>query len=293
MTRSHHRLVPLVGLVSQSIKVALAERAEQTGHSVDHIVRTALADYLQLKHGTLFQVTTAAGLVEGLYRGEMTVGVLRGHGDHGVGTFDGLDGEMVLVDGRVFQIRSDGSVAEADDAVRTPFALVTHFRAEMIHHIDQCAGYGHLQRQLDPWRRSDNHFYAIRIEGRFDEVVTRAVQPATEGTPLTEAIPSQGEFRATDVSGVLVGFWSPMFVTALTVPGYHLHFLDDERCSGGHLFDVRAANLKVSVQHLAEFRICLPETADFLAADLTADPQKAFAQVESSGRTTAPEAGGA
>ena len=161
MTRSHHRLVPLVGLVSPTLKDALARRAQESGQSVDHIVRSALAEYLQLRHGTLFQVSTAGALVEGLYQGEMTVGLLREHGDHGVGTFDGLDGEMVVVDGRVFQIRSDGGVAEADDAVRTPFALVTRFRAETTGHIAQCSGYGHLQKQLDPWRSSDNYFYAF------------------------------------------------------------------------------------------------------------------------------------
>ena len=178
MTRSHHRLVPLVALVSQSIKEALAERAEETGHSVDHIVRSALAEYLQLQHGTLFQVSKGGALVEGLYRGEMTVGILRGYGDHGVGTFDGLDGELVVADGRVFQIRSDGGVSEAEDAIRTPFALITRFHPEIIGHVATCTSYGDLQRQLDAWRPSDHDFYAIRVEARFAEIVSRAVRPS-------------------------------------------------------------------------------------------------------------------
>lgn len=271
MTRSHHRLVPLVALVSPSIKDALAERATQTGHSVDHIVRSALAEYLDLQHGTLFQVSKGGALVEGLYRGEMTVGILRGYGDHGVGTFDGLDGELVIADGRLLQIRSGGGVFEADDATRTPFALLTRFHPEIIGHVATCTSYGDLQRQLDAWRPSDQDFYAIRIEGRFAEIVSRAVRPATEGSPLTEALPSAGATSATEVSGVLVGFWSPMFVTALTVPGYHLHFLDAERRWGGHLFDVQGSDLRVGIQRLAEFRVCLPETAEFLAADLRMD----------------------
>ena len=106
------------------------------------------------------------------------------------------------------------------------------------------------------------------------------MQPATEGTPLTEAVPSQGEFRATDISGTLVGFWSPAFVTSLTVPGYHLHFLDAERRWGGHLFDVQGTDLKIAVQHLTDFRVCLPETADFLAADLRTDPAAALGRAE-------------
>jgi acetolactate decarboxylase len=280
MTRSHHRLVPLVALVSQSIKEALAERAEETGHSVDHIVRSALAEYLQLQHGTLFQVSKGGALVEGLYRGEMTVGILRGYGDHGVGTFDGLDGELVVADGRVFQIRSDGGVSEAEDAIRTPFALITRFHPEIIGHVATCTSYGDLQRQLDAWRPSDHDFYAIRVEARFAEIVSRAVRPSTEGSPLAEAIPNQGATRALDVSGVLVGFWSPMFVTALTVPGYHLHFLDADRRWGGHLIDVQGSDLRVRIQRLAEFRVCLPETAEFLAADLRTEPTARDAKAE-------------
>lgn len=279
MTRSHHRLVPLVALVSQSIKEALAERAEETGHSVDHIVRSALAEYLQLQHGTLFQVSKGGALVEGLYRGEMTVGILRGYGDHGVGTFDGLDGELVVANGRVFQIRSDGGVSEAEDAIRTPFALITRFHPEIIGHVATCTSYGDLQRQLDAWRPSDHDFYAIRVEARFAEIVSRAVRPSAEGS-LAEAIPNQGATRALDVSGVLVGFWSPMFVTALTVPGYHLHFLDAERRWGGHLVDVQGSDLRVGIQRLAEFRVCLPETAEFLAADLRTEPTARDANAE-------------
>ncbi|MFO1152608.1 MAG: acetolactate decarboxylase [Rhodospirillales bacterium] len=274
MTRSHHRLVPLVGLVSQSIKEELARRAVDGGESVDHLIRQALADFLRVDYATLFQVSTAtaAARVEGLATGEMTVGVLRTHGDHGVGTIDGLNGEMVIVDGEAFQIRGDGSVARAEDAALTPFALVTRFRAEIERSMDECRRYGQLQQQLDEWRSSDRHFYAIRVEGRFERIIVRGVQPATEGLPPTEAGPNQDELRASNISGVLAGFWSPAFVTAVGVPGYHLHFLDASRRTGGHLVEVKGSNLKVSLQRLDDFRVCLPETAAYLAADLRLGP---------------------
>ncbi|MFO1128866.1 MAG: acetolactate decarboxylase [Rhodospirillales bacterium] len=269
MTRSHHRLVPLVGLVSQSIKDALARRAGEGGESVDHLIRTALADTLQLKHATLFRVSTAPAAVEGVSQAEMTVAALRAHGDFGIGTLDGYIGEMVLVDGQVFQIRGGGSIAPGEDTARTPFALVTRFRPETTHSLEDCRRYGLLQRQLDAWRTTDECFYAVRVEGRFDEVLMRAATPGTEEAPLTEGVSaSQDENRVTDIAGVLVGFWSPAYVTALTVPGYHLHFLDEARRTGGHLVDVRGRNLTVAIQRLTAFHVCLPETADFLAADL-------------------------
>jgi acetolactate decarboxylase len=66
---------------------------------VSLIVSKALADYLEVAHHTLYQVSTATALVEGIYQGAVRVGTLREHGDLGLGTFEDLDGEMVIVDG--------------------------------------------------------------------------------------------------------------------------------------------------------------------------------------------------
>ena len=108
--------------LSRALWEALRARQRTIGESVDHIVRTALCEYLQVDHRTLFQISSAIALVEGIYKGEITVGTLKQHGDFGLGTFDGLDGEMIVLDGRCYQIRSDGTAREVDDAIRTPFA---------------------------------------------------------------------------------------------------------------------------------------------------------------------------
>src|SRR5271167_4583945 len=109
---------------------ALVDHAERTREPLAHIVSKALAEYLQVSHHTLYQVSTAAALVEGIYQGAVRVGTLREHGDLGLGTFENLDGEMVVVDGQFFQVRSDGSVRECGDDVLSPFAAVTRFAPE-------------------------------------------------------------------------------------------------------------------------------------------------------------------
>ena len=48
------------------------------------IVRKALAEYLRVSHHTLYQVSTATALVEGIYQGAVRVGTLREHGDLGL-----------------------------------------------------------------------------------------------------------------------------------------------------------------------------------------------------------------
>jgi acetolactate decarboxylase len=134
---------------------------------VAHIVSKALADFFEIPYHTMFQVSTATALVEGIYQGAVRVATLREHGDLGLGTF-GLDGEMVIVDGHFFQVRSDGSVREVDDNVLSPFALITGFAPEPAVTLDHCPDLAHMTSRFDTLRHSDNVFLALRVDGRFD-----------------------------------------------------------------------------------------------------------------------------
>jgi acetolactate decarboxylase len=90
--------------ISPGLWQALLDSAERTKEPLAHIVSKALAEYLQVSHHTLYQVSTATALVEGIYQGAVRVGTLREHGDLGLSTFAQLDGEMVLVDGQFFHV---------------------------------------------------------------------------------------------------------------------------------------------------------------------------------------------
>ncbi len=280
LARVNSSSVPLSCQLSSALWHAIDERCEATGESVEHLVRTALADYLQVEHATLFQVSTAGALVEGLYQGEVTIGGLRAHGDFGLGTFDGLDGEMVVLDGNFYQVRASGAVDEASDAVRTPYAMITHFPPGETVALADCDDLAGLLAQLDRLRDSQNVFYALRIDGVFRSVTTRSVRPMPEGTPLVMAAAHQSEFQRNDVGGSLIGFWSPRYLQTILVPGYHLHFLSEDRRSGGHLLGCAGQGLRVQVHRLADFRVSLPESASFLHADLTRNPAEDLDRAE-------------
>jgi acetolactate decarboxylase len=258
--------------VSNSLARAIEERSRATGESIEHLVRRALAEYFQVEHGTLFQVSTAGALVEGLYQGEVTIGALREHGDFGLGTFDGLDGEMVVVDGHFYRVRGDGSVREVSDSVRTPYAMITRFPKVEGVVLAEFGDLGGLYAQLDKLRDSQNVFYAIRVDGEFKSITTRSVMPTPEGVPLVEAAAQQREFHLRHVRGSLMGFWSPGYLKTILVPGYHLHFLAEDRQSGGHLLGCAGQGVRVQMRREADFRVSLPESASFLHADLTRDP---------------------
>jgi acetolactate decarboxylase len=239
-----------------------------------------MKEYPQGAHHTLYQVSTATALVEGIYQGAVRVGTLREHGDLGLGTFEHLDGEMVIVDGHVFQVRSDGSVRECDDNVLSPFAVITRFAPEVTVTLAQCPDLSHLTSRFDALRPSDNFFFALRVDGHFDYVHTRAMCRTEEGVPLVQAAAVQPEFEFHDVLGTLVGFWTPEYAKTLNVPGYHLHFVSDDRQSGGHLLQCRGTNLRLQIQREGDYHIALPETEDFFKADLRRDPAADLAKAE-------------
>ena len=266
--------------ISAGLWRALHEHAERTREPVGHIVSQALAEYLQVSHHTLFQVSTATALVEGVYQGAVRIGTLREHGDLGLGTFENLDGEMIVVDGNFYQVRSDGSVRECPDDVLSPFAVVTHFQPEVDTALDRCPTLSDLTSYFDALRNSENLFFALRVDGHFDYVHTRAMCKTREGVPLVEAAAHQPEFEFHDVSGTLVGFWTPEYARALNVPGYHFHFLSADRRQGGHLLQCRGTHWRLRMQREGDYRVALPETEDFLKADLRRDPTAALDKAE-------------
>jgi acetolactate decarboxylase len=259
---------------------ALVDHAEKVGEPIGHVITKALAEYLQVSHHTLYQVSTATALVEGIYQGAVRIGTLRAHGDLGLGTFENLDGEMVVVDGRFFHVRSDGSVRECEDDELSPFAVVTRFEPEAEASLAECPDLNHLTTQFDRLRQSDNVFFALRVDGHFDYVHARAMCRTKEGVPLVQVAAVQPEFEFHDLQGTLVGFWTPEYAKMLNVPGYHLHFLSADRKQGGHLLQCRGSHLRLQIQREGDYRVALPETEDFLKADLRRDPTADLTRAE-------------
>jgi acetolactate decarboxylase len=266
--------------VDERVWVALHEHARSSGAPIDHLVNRALAEFLGVGHHTLYQVSTAGALVEGVYEGAVSVGLLREHGDFGLGTFENLDGEMVVLEGAVYRVASDGVVHAVDDAELTPFAVVTRMGVEAASVLGPIESLDELTTALDALRESSNVFFAVRVDGHFDRVHVRAACRTAPGVPLVEATANQAEFELRAVRGTLVGFWSPPYASGFEVDGYHLHFLTDDRAAGGHVLAVSGAGLEAQVQEEGDVHLALPDTAAFRRADLAHDPRAALDQAE-------------
>lgn len=252
----------------------------RTGRSRSFVVTAALARYLEKPIHTVFQVSTSGALVAGVYDREVSVQTVLEHGDFGLGTFADLDGEMVVLDGRAYQVQGSGRVTEASLDAGAPFAVVTWFKPDANVSVASVSSVKDLETRCDEFRRSGNIFYALRLDGQFSRVRTRAVNPPRPGARLVEAAKAQSEFAFADIAGTLVGLWSPEFASAFSVAGYHFHFLSSDRRHGGHLLDLQADTLKLKLEALTSFHLALPESEAYLRADLSKSTAAELAYAE-------------
>ena len=213
---------------------------------------------------TIFQNSLMSALLDGIYDGELTVGEILAKGNFGLGTFDGLDGEMFVLDGICYQLTSDGKARVAELAQRTPFTVVTNFVPRIRVAAPQGMRRDELSSFIDNLEPSRNYFYAVKITGTFDEVVTRTVTRQEKPyRPMTEAVGDDAEHRFTDASGIIGGFRTPGYAAGIGVPGCHVHFIDDARTSGGHVLDYTVREATIELCPGTDMDLHLPITAAF------------------------------
>jgi acetolactate decarboxylase len=216
---------------------------------------------LQQDPDDLFQVSTINALLNGDYHGSITFGELRRHGTFGIGTFDGLDGEMIGLEGRFYQIKADGIAYPVSDSMTTPFAVVTPFKADQIVPVQDEMDYEGLQRYLNGLISDTDIFYAVKIKGTFKYIKTRSVPRQKEPyPPLSEAVKDQTIFEFHNIKGTIVGFRCPDFVKGgINVPGYHLHFITADRKAGGHLLACQLQDGTIAIDFTSQFHLVLPQ----------------------------------
>jgi acetolactate decarboxylase len=237
---------------------------------------------LQQKQDTLFQISTINALLDGDYTGSMTFGELKRHGTFGLGTFDALDGEMIGLEGRFYQIKADGVAYPVPDSMTTPFAVVTVFDADMTVPSQPGLDYEGLQNYLDEVIPDKSIFYAVKVDGTFRYIKTRSVPKQHEPyPPLVEAVKEQTVFEFHDVRGTIVGFRCPDSAKGVNVPGYHLHFITEDRKAGGHLLACQLQDATIAIDYTSDFYMVLPQHESARQkSDLSKDRSEELKKVE-------------
>jgi acetolactate decarboxylase len=232
-----------------------------------------------------FQASTLEALLDGAYDGDLTIGELCRHGDLGLGTFDALNGEMIVLDGEVWRALADGTVERARDEERTPFAVVTPFAADATIAVDAAMEQEELLA-LAVGGSDDSAgagCWALRFDGRLEAVHARSVPPQPKPyPPLAEAAATQREFDLGPVDGSLAGFVFPSWAGGVELPGAHLHAITADRTRGGHVLHARVGPGVVRIGAVSDLHLELPPGVELPAGGLDADSAAALDRLENS-----------
>jgi len=231
---------------------------------------------------TIFQVSTIDALLSGLFDGSVPLQELKKQGNFGIGTFHALDGEMVMLNGSLYQIKADGKVYTPETSTTTPFATVCNFRADGKGLILPDTTFITFATMFDKAYPNKNLFYAIIIKGTFTTMKTRSVPRQVKPYPaLIEVTKHQPEFVMNNVSGTIVGFRCPDYVKGINVPGYHLHFISDDRSSGGHVLSFELKEGTYETDIIDHYTMVLPSgSAVFARTNLSRDRSAELQKVE-------------
>lgn len=209
----------------------------------------------------IYQVSSIDILLDGGYDGFVSVGELKKHGDSGIGTPDMLDGELIAVGGDFYTIKSDGNAYLLSDSELIPFAAVTYFDNDYAIKMTEIDNIDEFDKNLSENLPPETLFYAVKIEGTFPYIKTRAV-PKQEKPyqKLVDVVKNQSVFEYTNITGTITGLWSPSFSDGMNVPGLHIHFISDDRTKGGHILDLKFDNETVFLDKTSAYNVILPDT---------------------------------
>ena len=224
---------------------------------------------IPVQRHTIFQSSLMTALLDGIYDGELTIGELLGHGNFGIGTFDALDGEMIIVDGVCYQVRGDGSATVADLEQHSPFAVATNFVPRIVREAPPGMCRKELSEFISGMLPSENYMYAVRITGMFESVRVRTVTKQQRPyRPMLEATGDDAELVFSHTAGIIAGFRTPIYEKGIGIPGCHVHFIDNARTHGGHVLDFTLSSGLIEVCPGTDLQLRLPLNHEFSTARL-------------------------
>jgi acetolactate decarboxylase len=205
------------------------------------------------------QAGTIDALLQGKYDSDITLAEVMRMGDLGIGTIQKLDGELMILDGAAWVAGSDTVLREVPLTTRTPFAVACMFTPSITREIDEPMAWNDLTALIDSLATPEASVVAVRIDGEFDDIGLRSVARQTPPyPPLVDVVAHQTTWHVPNARGTLLGFRFPDATAGVEVPGYHMHFLSDDRTTGGHVLSLVVRHGTVAVDDCDDLHVALP-----------------------------------
>lgn len=246
--------------------------------------KSAAAQEERANRETIAQVALLQSLLQGDYYGSVSIGDLKKHGDIGIGTFDKLNGELIMVDGVLYRAKGDGTVEVPADSETIPFSNVTFFDVDASQAVEGVGSFKDLEKILDAKvaELGPNSFCFARVDGTFSKMNVRSEYAQKEPyKPLVEVLETdQTFFNYENVEGTVVALYCPDYMKELNNAGWHLHFVSKDGTKGGHVLDLAVDKADIAWDHTDNFEMMLPNQDFFNAIDFTKDRSEEVKKAE-------------
>ena len=234
---------------------------------------------------TMFQVSTLQALAMGYSRAVLPVRELLEHGDTGLGTYEDVNGEMILLDGHPYRAEDTGAIIEVPEDTGVPFCAATRLVGKRTFSLTDVQSIDALKTTLDLHIEEDfglNSMHVARIDGTFSHISARSVAPyRSQHVRLKEILQmTQKSFAFSDVAGSLVCVYFPDYMDGINAPGWHIHFISEDRKQGGHVFDLLLTEGTARLDKISRIEIRLPSEPAFDTYSLKAVPEGEISEVE-------------
>ena len=233
----------------------------------------------------MYQISTLQALALGYTRAVVTAEQLLEHGDTGLGTYEDVNGEMITLDGRCFRASDDGSITEVDPEEGVPFASITRLHGDEEFDISQKQDIQSLKTALD--LKIEEHFglnsmHVARIDGDFEWIDARSEEAyRSHHVELKDILgKTQKSFRFENIRGSLICIYYPDYMDGINAPGWHLHFISEDRSCGGHVFDLNMKEGRARLDKISNIEIHLPAEPAFDTYSLKEASQEDIKKVE-------------
>jgi acetolactate decarboxylase len=209
------------------------------------------------QNSSLYQYAIFDSFAAGEYAGTIPLSQLKSHGDFGLGTTDGLSGEMIVLDGVFYLADEKCRLTRLDMSTLSPFASLAFFKPDAKQSVS-LADVPALMAELDA-RLPKGTFATAKVTARFKKLTIRSVPGyAKPYPPLGEALKTQFVMELNDVSGTLVGLRGPAEPTGAWVAGWHFHFVSADGKTGGHVLKAEGLSGEAAWMAARRFELELP-----------------------------------
>lgn len=205
---------------------------------------------------SIYQYSTKEGLLTNQYTGSESIKNIKEKGDFGLGTFNRVDGEMVIFDGNVYQVTTEGKINNMQDNVLSPFVVTKFFKSDTSFSIENKIKLDSLKHILTSVLKDISVPVAVKISAKFESLKSRSVNKVVDpSTTLEEIVAKQVVFDFKNVEGKIIGFWYPKYFDGVNFPGFHFHALTNDLSGGGHLLDCMIENANVEIDYASGVEI--------------------------------------